>query len=254
MVSLTRRRALHGLAAIAATLAGCNGSDSDSFSDPPPAGPPENVVKDPPHYTLRNPEPEPPVLIQPPETTTDGMGGSRRPRRDGLVATAETADRITFVDGLDGADAARKFVEATDFSSETLLLEPRTIDECFHNKLCYVTWSSFEYRTWYARLYRDADVACETDANDFVTFLIRIPDTLDPQNYNSHGSGTSTRGCMVPPGLRRRREQADDAENTTTTTSTTATNTTSAARDATATSDTPDATATDVTSNAGDGR
>ncbi|WP_202935131.1 hypothetical protein [Halorussus amylolyticus] len=124
----------------------------------------------------------------PPETRPESG------RRSGFVATEGEAARVWFGD-VDGADEARKFVANTDFDAETLYVETRPVGECQTLELCSVTWSDTDIDTQYGGGYRDADVSCDADARVSVSTLIRIPERIDPEHVNSHGSGWSSSGC-----------------------------------------------------------
>lgn len=197
MVPHTRRRLLQGAAALAAGLAGCNGSSSGVSSSNHPDDA-ENLETDPEGYALRNADNAPVAWFASSETSTAPPTTEREPRiserETGLVATAERASRLRFAD-VDGVDGARSFVEETDFDRETVLLETRLVRECFRLDLCAITWSATSYHTYFGRTYRPADVACRTDANDRVAQLVRIPDTLDPDAVTSHGSGSTSGSC-----------------------------------------------------------
>lgn len=223
--SCTRRQALQGAAVLLTGLAGCSGSSSSSGSSSAPETA-ENVETEPAHYMLRSQDDTPPVRMLPEETRGDETATTANARRRlpdrGLVATRETADRITFAD-IDGAEEARSFVEGTDFDRETLLLEPDRIGECFKLDLCYITWSATEYHTYYARLYRDVEVACEADARVWAVNLIRIPDTLDPDEVTGSGSGMASGTCYpwerrlerrVEPNASSRKRRHRDAAST----------------------------------------
>ena len=193
-------------------LAGCSRSSSSSGSSSAPETA-ENVETEPAHYMVRGQQDTPPVWMRPEGTrgdespTTEGV--RRRLPDHGLVATREMANRITFSD-IDGAEEARSFVEGTDFDRETLLLEPDRIGECFKLDLCYITWSATEYHTYYARLYRDVEVVCEADARVWTVNLIQIPDTLDPDEVTSSGSGTASGTCHPwQQRLERRRAETN---------------------------------------------
>lgn len=208
MVPVTRRRLLGGAVALLASTAGCGESiDTPATSTPSDSESGERRVPD--HRILRTPSTDPPVWL-PDEDATAGTSTAdprRHARRRALVADAETADRLRFADA-DGAEAARQFVAETAFDTETLYVEYRTVRECYTLRLCEVTWSERDIDTGYGSYYRDADVACRTDAEDGVSVLIRIPDALDPDSVTSYGSGWSSGGCerLGPP---------DDEETTT---------------------------------------
>lgn len=194
----TRRRALGGAAALLAALAGCSGSVSKSGGSNAP-GAVENVETDPESYALRNPRDEPAVWLRSEDDgetrrSDTGDGTWLGARTEALIASRSTADRLAFAD-VEGIDGARSFVRETEFDRETLLVDPERVGECFALELCYVTWSATEYHTYYARRYRDVDVACSADRRDGTARLVRIPDALDPERVTSRGSGTTSRTC-----------------------------------------------------------
>lgn len=210
MVPLTRRRLLQATAGLLTGLAGCSrSSTSDGSTETPLQG--ENFERNPESYALRASGERPPAWIPEEETGTTTRKATAGPpeyaRRQGLVASEAVAERIRFAD-VDGADAARRFVTDTDFDSETLYLHFYPVRECHRLELCHVRWSDTEIDTQFGSYYRDADVSCRVDARDGLTWLIRIPDTLDPDAVTRRGSGWSSNGC------RRRRRERDDGTTT----------------------------------------
>lgn len=216
MVTPTRRALLHGAAAVAVGIAGCQTSSSGTSrsSDPLDA---ENAETDPEHRSLRNGHNAPVAWLSTTETTSPRPTTGREPRiserETGLIANSETADRLRFA-SLDGVDAARAFVDDTDFERETILLEARRIPECYQLELCALTWSSTSYHTYFGRTLRPADVACEVETYDRIALLIRIPDVLDPDQVRSHGSGTSIGSCWKFRHRLERRRSENPRRNT----------------------------------------
>lgn len=194
----TRRRLLRGAACVLAGLAGC----TEGRDDPPPTIEPEqydnpNVERDPDVASLRADGEGPPIWIAPEggEGTTGPEDAPPRFRTDSqLIASEATASRLRFAD-VDGVEDARAFVDDTDFDAETLYLEARGVRECYRVELCYVSWAPDDVETQYGSYLRDADVECSADVRESASFLIRIPDALDPDAVNSHGSGWSSSGC-----------------------------------------------------------
>ena len=205
MVPCTRRRLLQGAAALSAGLAGCEGTGSSSSSSNGPLEA-ENVEVEPEGVVLRNPADAPVAWFAEAGTDAPPTVTERRiaRRESGLIAGVDRAGRVQFAD-VEGADDARSFVAATDFEAETLLLETRLVAECYRLELCAVTWSETSYHTYFGRTLRPAEVACATDARDRVAALVRIPDALDPDRVNAHGSGSSSGSCAK---FRRRFETA----------------------------------------------
>jgi len=206
MPSPTRRDALRVAAALLTGVAGCSGESSSSSSYP--SEPTGNVAFDPESHRLRNPEPIPLVWTGERPTATDDESHYHFSGRF-FVAGAADVSEVGFAD-VSGADAARDFLDATDYDSETVYVEQSLVDECFTTTLCHVEWSESDVQTSYARTYRDADVACETDARDAVATLIRIPEAFDPREVNSYGSSRGTAPCSVRNDRRRRPRQEDE--------------------------------------------
>ncbi|MFA1609615.1 hypothetical protein [Halobellus rubicundus] len=203
----TRRRLLAAAGSLlgATALAGCGGSGSASGSSrvAPGSDPPEDALVDPPHVSLRNGDREPIVWSETPSETESAGAGGETPEIDSwthhVVASDEAAAALTFAD-VDGVDEARAFLDETDFGSETVYVERHLVGECYHHRLCWVRWTDSEIETDYARVLRDADVACEADARDVVTNLIRLPATLEPGQINSYGSSGGGGRCRRPEG------------------------------------------------------
>ena len=205
MVTRTRRALLQGAAALSLGLAGCSGaSSSGSTATASNRLEGENVVRDPESVALRNPDNTWAAwrTDEAPIATASTADGDRRiaDAEEGLIADAETAADLRFAD-VDGVDAARTFVDGTDFATETLVLDTSRVPECYRLDLCGVTWSATDYHTYYGRVLRPVDVACRTDTWDRITHLIRIPAVLDPTEIRGRGRGTAGDGCS---GFRER--------------------------------------------------
>ncbi|MGQ4556489.1 hypothetical protein [Halobellus sp. GM3] len=204
--SPSRRRLLQSMGTLlgVSALAGCGGSGSASSTarSGPDADPPEDALTDPTHVSLRNAEKAPIVRDPGSETDESGADSEGTPRFDrwqhDLVADAERADSLAFAD-VDGADGARSLLAETDFESESVYIEGHVVGECYERRLCWIRWTDTEIETDYARILRDADVACEADSDDFVTNLIRIPAALNPDSVRSYGSSGGGR-CRTPTG------------------------------------------------------
>jgi len=211
MPSTTRRRTLQRVATLLAGvgLAGCSGESSSTY--PPETT--DNVAFDPESHSLRSSDPGPILWAGDRPTTEPGTGDDARRRHwttRRFVADADDAAAISIAD-VDGAADAREFLDATDYDAATVYIDQAGIRECFTQDLCHVRWSETEVDTDYARYYRDADVACETDARDVLVTLIRIPEALDPDDVSSYGSSRGSGTCeRSNEHLRRRRNRSDD--------------------------------------------
>lgn len=203
---VSRRRLLHGTTALLTALAGCGQSSTeDAPAEPKSDG--DNFERNPESYALRNTAEEPPAWLpddRDGSTTAETTGPPEHAGNRNLVASEASAARLRFADVPD-ADHARQFVTSTDFDADTLFVESRPVEECRTLELCHVTWSDTEIETQYGGRYREADASCRTDAKDVVSWLIRVPDSLDPEAVRSYGSGWSSTGCQ-----RRRRDTASE--------------------------------------------
>jgi hypothetical protein len=197
MVRPTRRRLLQGAALCLAGLAGCNGESTRSkttIAGESRVDPSEATVPD--HRRLRSEDVSAAVWLpdedaSPSATATETVS---RPRDRYLVGSRETADRLRFVN-VDGVEAVRAFVADTAFATETLLVESRAVRACYTLSLCNVSWSETSVETTYGSVLRDADVACEAEARQGVSMLVRIPAVLDPDEVSSSGSSWSSSLC-----------------------------------------------------------
>lgn len=214
MVPLTRRRLLHGTVGVFVGISGCGSSPPDTATETASHPPNRDTGALPAHYALRHSDNKPTVWVpnEHRRSTTAAPSSTTAPpnnaERRGFVGSAETAEQLWFAD-VDGAAEARQFVIDTDFDTETVYVEFHAVRECQSQQLCSVTWSQTDIHTQYGSYYRSADVSCRADARDGVSWLIRIPEALDPAAIRSHGSGWSSRGCQ------RRRHPPDDNGTTT---------------------------------------
>ncbi|WP_251331225.1 hypothetical protein [Haloplanus pelagicus] len=206
MPSITRRRALHGAVAVVAGFAGCSGESSSSSSSPPDTS--GNVELNPESYSIRNPAPRPTLWTGDRPTTADGEERTQY-RHHLFVTSADEAATVSFAD-VDGVEGAREFLDATDYGAATVYAEQWRIEECFAPDLCSIRWSTDDVDTSYTRRYRDADVACEADAEDVIATLIRIPEAFDPSDVNGYGSSYGSGTCERENERIRRRRNASD--------------------------------------------
>jgi hypothetical protein len=209
MPSITRRRALSGAAALLTGFAGCSGESSSSSSYPPEDV--DNVAVDPESYSLRNPNDEPTVWTGKRPTPREDERRTHY-RHHTFVTSLDEAAGVSFAD-VPGVDEARAFLDETDYDAATVYVEQWRVQECFAPELCYVQWSESDVETSYTRRYRDADVACETDAEDAIATLIRIPEAFDPSDINGYGSSYGSGTCeQRNERIRRRRNESRRAE------------------------------------------
>jgi hypothetical protein len=115
----------------------------------------------------------------------------------GFVTSPGAASLLRIGD-VEGANDARRFVAETDFDAQFLFVDRGIVRQCYRRTLCYVTWTEFELRRTYAEVYRDYDVACDTDARDRVARFVRLEGSVDPRRIESGGTHTQRGGCPIP--------------------------------------------------------
>ncbi|MBB6647492.1 twin-arginine translocation signal domain-containing protein [Halobellus ruber] len=196
----TRRQFLRSAAALAGVgaVAGCGGtaeSSGTAVSRPDPE-PPEDALTDPATVVLRT-APDEAVLREDDDTETDSEARIDEWRHS-LIADRGTAASVSVAD-VDGAGAARQFLADTDFDAETVYVEGHVVGECYDRRLCWVRWTTERVETSYARVLRDADVACSADARVGVTHLIRLPVALDPGQVSRFSSRGGSGRCRTSP-------------------------------------------------------
>ena len=218
----SRRRALGGVAAVLAALAGCNGSTdaqprAGKETEPPPLvgdergpSPPsddesdgvdrrERIVRDPPTVKLRRTRLQEP-LVELPDFGSELSPAERELRetvRRGFVTTSEAAS-LVHIDGGEGAETARRFLAATDFDREFVYLTRTGVPQCYEQVLCFVTLTPTELETTYAEVYRDYDVACSADEYDRIIRLVRLEGSVDTGQIESGGVHVRRGGCPIP--------------------------------------------------------
>jgi hypothetical protein len=197
MVPPTRRHLLQVAAAVAAGGAGCSGligeesSSSRSVSEGTGAAiPGGDTDADPPAVLLR--AKTPPLRLSGSDRTPAEPESTRRsPRPSHIVLDTKTrAEELVVAEDAPEADVS-SFVSATEFESETLYFETRSVEECFRLRLCEIAWTASEIQTGYVRQIRPYDERCSADEQVFESRLIRIPAALDRDEIDSYGTSIS---------------------------------------------------------------
>ncbi|GAB3419879.1 hypothetical protein GCM10027435_21830 [Haloparvum alkalitolerans] len=189
-MSPTRRALLGSAASLAAAVAGCGGRGGADTTPADRAS--SGSVSDPEVVTARNPTPDEPVLLDP--TGGDAAGdaaGTPSPLRRELVTDPDRAAALVVADGVPEADAAavRSFVDATEFSTETLFAAPSRIRSCYRLRIRSVSWEPGHAEYSYCRELRPPEAACEDGERDRLLVLIRIPAALEDELNGSGASG-----------------------------------------------------------------
>ncbi|CQH57287.1 uncharacterized protein HHUB_2509 [Halobacterium hubeiense] len=184
MPDWSRRRALHALGtATAVALAGCSSSDDDGFEEPPGGGRGDRVT-DYELRTVRASAAEP--VFWKGERPADGepsVGGHA------YVATEDDLADVSFGDG-GPAEELEAFVRATDYGSESALLQQRPVRECYDLRFRGVWREDDGFQTSFCSYLRPADVACSSGDRQTVAVAIRFPFVED--DVTSMGSSWSS--------------------------------------------------------------
>lgn len=187
--SVTRRSflATSGVV-IGGFTAGCTGNSGSSMSSQEiGAGRiPSDAVDEYEYIHLRNSRAEPIITVD--ET-------NRRSRL--LLINESDLERIEFTEDVTGGASAKELLETTDFTTESVILHQRTVEECYLLHLQYVVARPDEYRIQFCQVLRDADVECRADVSVMQATLIRIPVAYD-ERPSSSGSGRRST-CFDPP-------------------------------------------------------
>lgn len=155
----------------------------------------ENTETNPELVLLRTDTDTLPIRLADSESSSEQDRQNRRSPRPShaIVDERSQARELVIAESVDEGQIS-SFLSATDFDSETLYLETRSIEECFRLRLCGIAWDTGEIRTGYVRQSRPYDERCSVDEAVFETRLIRIPAALDRDEINSYGSSTSASG------------------------------------------------------------
>jgi len=197
MPDWSRRRALHALGATAAAaLAGCS-SESSEFDESPSRQRGDPVTD----YDLRKVRArQPEELFWQGERSTereDDRPGDHtyRPGGHTYVGSADDLADVTFADSGAAAELA-SFTRGTDFESSSVILQARTVRECYAVRLRGVWREDDGLDTWFCSNLQPADVDCSADARETVGVGIRLP--FPDDGFSSFGLRWS-RSCDPRP-------------------------------------------------------
>lgn len=196
----SRRALLAGMgASVAAVLAGCSASETDSV--PSDDG---TLVTDYSAALTRSTGKRPPVVA--PREDGGGVDGDEasptpEPLSLHTIESESGAAALEFAPDATNVAAVRRLVAETAYDDESVFVYQIPIGECYRLKLNYVTRDpdgdpDFEF----CQVIRDADTACERRTRDYAAAFVRLPFPGDEYNGYSTGGGSS---CdPVPDRLR----------------------------------------------------
>lgn len=137
----------------------------------------------------------------------DERDGYRSGRERVFVVDDEAATALRIETNERDASQIREFVEATDFENESVVVEQRSIGDCYRRRLLAVQAGDEEFRTEYCQTLKDATTPCEAGKEIVEAIIIRVQRPYDdaPSSYASseshacrdpqqaaHGGGEST--------------------------------------------------------------
>lgn len=205
MPDISRRAALQTVATAGALLlAGCAGETSRSREVPSRGEPVADVevtfARDVNGESIVAPDDEP-------DTSTEAGHRDREGNRaiDSVEFLVDTTDRdeLTFSESAAGEEL-RSFVDATDFSTESIYLLERSLEECYTLALVNVVREDDGgISADFCRELRPADIACAAGSLDTVGVAIRLPFADDQPS--GLGTGMSSR-CKPEPVIARESE------------------------------------------------
>jgi hypothetical protein len=208
MVHTPSRRALLASVGTGATalLAGCAGDDSPGTITDRYLG--ERIAEYTVEFTRSTGDRPPVVAVSADDGTTagDGAGSTPDPTRSLTLAERDDADAVEFAPDATNVAAVRRLLAETGFTDECVFLYQTTIGECHRLELNDVSRDadgdpSLDFCT----VIRDADVACEREARDYVAAFVRLPFPGGDVGGYSISGGSS---CDPVPGEQRGGESA----------------------------------------------
>jgi hypothetical protein len=200
MVHTPSRRALLASVGTGATalLAGCAGDDSPGTITDRYLG--ERIAEYTVEFTRSTGDRPPVVAVSADDGTTagDGAGSTPDPTRSLTLAERDDADAVEFAPDATNVAAVRRLLAETGFTDECVFLYQTTIGECHRLELNDVSRDadgdpSLDFCT----VIRDADVACEREAREYVAAFVRLPFPGDQVGGYAIGRGSS---CDPGPG------------------------------------------------------
>ncbi|NUB92066.1 hypothetical protein HT576_13675 [Haloterrigena sp. SYSU A121-1] len=129
------------------------------------------------------------------EDAAEDAEEKRAPRylADFFVTDEDDAAALWFTGAAadDDVDAARAFVEETDFDGESIYVDQRSIDDCYRRRLLSVRAADGEFRTDYCRALKAPMEPCEADRSVTEAVFVRVHRPYDDPP-SSRGSSERT--------------------------------------------------------------
>lgn len=95
-----------------------------------------------------------------------------------------------------GAAEIRSFVADTDFETESIVVDQRPIEDCYHRRILGLRAADDEFRTQYCWALKDPMTPCEADTEVMEAIVYRIQRPYD--DAPSSRSSSESRSCRGP--------------------------------------------------------
>ncbi|RKD97106.1 hypothetical protein [Halopiger aswanensis] len=192
--TVSRRRLLATAGStLALAVAGCAGSDGSGTTVEHSAS--EGTTLESSHeyesIAVRSAENE--IFVHQDEEAAEAAAdrdGYRSRRERVFVVDDEAATALRIETSEPDASRIREFVEATDFENESVVVEQRSIEDCYRRRLVAVRAGDDEFRTEYCQTLKDATTPCEADKELVEAIVIRVQRPYDeaPSSFSSSES------------------------------------------------------------------
>ncbi|RQG97618.1 hypothetical protein [Natrarchaeobius oligotrophus] len=207
-----RRRLLAaGTGCLSALIAGCTGTDAtesqahDHAVDEGVAF--ESDEYD--HLAIRTDDDE--RFVFPRDDPPDDPSDDDRPRRRSIEFVLDEDDAEALEIDADDEAAARSFLDETDFDDQSVVVEQRSIEDCYRRHVLAVRADPDRFRTRYCRTLKPPTAACEADVEVMEAQFFRIRYVYEePPSGRSSGERAS---CSEEAVIDEKRD--DGAENAT---------------------------------------
>lgn len=193
----SRRKLLAAGGALSATLAGCTGfvgseratHNATEGGEPMPSDAYESLV-------LRSDEPE--LFVYPADDPPGDESDRTHPFRRSVRFVLSEDEAAALEIDADDADDARAFLDATDFETESVVIDHREIDDCYRRHIQSVQASPDDFRTQYCRSLMEPTTPCEADLTVMEAIFLRVQHAYD----DAPSSRASSESMSCPPSKR----------------------------------------------------
>ncbi|MEY7849891.1 hypothetical protein AB7C87_11920 [Natrarchaeobius sp. A-rgal3] len=209
----TRRRLIAcGTGCLSALVAGCTGTDTRETTSAEHEAREGGQPSPSDEYdllTLRSDDAEAIVYPsdEPPEDDDEYHAKLSRRRPQFIVDADDDADLV--IDSPDEPEA-RAFIEETDFEFESVVVEQRTIEDCYHRHVLSVQANEDNFRTEFCRSLKSPTTSCEADLEVMEALFFRVQRAYD----DPPSSRSSSDSMSCPPTVHDSADGAPETDET----------------------------------------